>query len=286
MAEPTLFGEGQVSIVGILNATPDSLSDGGRFVDHERVDVERALALARQLVRDGAHLIDIGGESTRPGAQEVSIETEILRTAPIIERLAQEIPVPISIDTRKSQVARAALEAGASVVNDVSGLRFDPELARVAAAFGALLIVGHARGTPETMQLRPHYENVLQEVAEELEASLELALGAGVARERLVLDPGIGFGKRLEDNLALLANLPSLKKRFKLGAGRPILIGPSRKSFLGEVTGDPVEARDLATMAAAAIAIFAGADAIRVHDVGAGRRAVQVGRALRDARRE
>lgn len=286
MTAPTLFGEGQVSIVGILNATPDSFSDGGRFVDDERVDVERALALAQQMVHDGAHLIDIGGESTRPGAQAVSIETEILRTAPIIERLAEEIPVPISIDTRKSQVARAALEAGASVVNDVSGLRFDPELARVAADFGALLIVGHARGTPETMQLRPHYENVLQEVAEEIEASLELALAAGVARERLVLDPGIGFGKRLEDNLGLLANLSSLKKRFKLGAGRPILIGPSRKAFLGEVTGDPVEARDLATMAAAAIAIFAGADAIRVHDVGAGRRAVQVGRALRDARRE
>ncbi len=281
---PTLLSVDQVSIVGILNATPDSFSDGGRFVFEGSVDIERALALAKQMERDGANLIDVGGESTRPGAIEVAVETEIARTVPLIKRLVEVASIPISIDTRKSHVAQAALAAGAKVVNDVSGLRFDPELAHVVARAGAMLILGHTRGTPETMQQRPHYENVLDEVAEELDESIEIALRAGVARERLILDPGIGFGKRLEDNLALIANVRSLKKRFKIGAGRPILIGPSRKSFLGEVTGDPVEARELASVAAAAIAIFAGADAIRVHDVGAGRRAAQMGQALREAK--
>lgn len=274
--EPTLFGVEQVSVVGILNATPDSFSDGGRFVAEGQLNLERALAVARQMLDDGADCIDVGGESTRPGAEEVSAKTEIARTVPIIENLAKEVSVPISIDTRKRQVALAALEAGACVVNDVSGLRFDPSLAEVVAHFGATLILGHARGTPATMQRSPYYENVLDEVAAELSASLDIALRAGVALERIVLDPGIGFGKRLEDNLALLANVHRLKKRFE----RPILVGPSRKFFLGELTGDPVELREQATVAACAVAIFAGADAIRVHDVRAGRRAAQVGSAL------
>lgn len=280
MAEPTLLGAEQVSVIGVLNATPDSFSDGGQFFRDGRIDLECALASARRMQADGADCIDIGGESTRPGAKEVAVEIEIARTLPIVENLLKEISIPISIDTRKRQVALAALEAGARVVNDVSGLHFDPSLAEVVAHFGATLILGHSRGTPETMQQNPHYKNVLDEVAAELAASLDIALRAGVALERIVLDPGIGFGKRLEDNLALLANLHRLKQRF----GRPILVGPSRKFFLGELTGDPVTSREQATVAACAVAIFAGADAIRVHDVRAGRCAARVGSALRAAK--
>ena len=187
--------------------------------------------------------------------------------------------LPLSIDTRKAEVARRAVELGARVINDVSGLAHDPEVACVAAESGAILVLGHMRGTPETMQIRPEYDDVLREVAAELEISVDRARAAGVPSAQIVIDPGIGFGKRLEDNLQLIAHVGWLRGRL----GLPVLIGPSRKAFLGSVTGDPVHDRDAATAAACAVAAFVGADAVRVHEVLGARRAVAVGRALRGA---
>jgi dihydropteroate synthase len=283
MTASAIFPRERVTVVGVLNATPDSFSDGGRLVDDGgTVDVDAAVAAAARMIEAGAQMIDVGGESTRPAAMETPLAIEIDRTAPVVEALAKRFAVKISIDTRKAAVAEAALGAGAGVVNDVSGLGFDAALAGITAAAGASLIVGHLRGTPETMQQNPHFDDVLGEVAMELGVSLAAARAAGIPDERLAVDPGIGFGKRLEDNLALLANAGSLGEML----GLPVLVGPSRKQFLGSLTGDPVECRDAATAAACAVAIFAGADAVRVHDVAGAVRAVVIASALRDARRE
>ncbi len=279
-AARTIFPRGRVTIVGVLNATPDSFSDGGRIVSGEaRVDLVAAVEAAAALLAGGAHVLDVGGESTRPGARAVPAEVETLRVVPVIEAVAKRFDAPICVDTRKAAVARAALEAGACALNDVSGLRFDPELARVAARLGAALVLGHLRGTPETMHEAPRFTDVVVEVGDELAASVAAARAAGVPEERLVVDPGLGFGKDLRENLELLANLGRLRERL----GLPLLVGPSRKSFLGRITGDPVEERDLATAAACALAAFLGADAVRVHDAAGASRAVAVGRALRDA---
>jgi dihydropteroate synthase len=272
-----------VTIVGVINLTPDSFSDGGRFVESGgAVRLEAALAEARQLIESGAQVIDVGGESTRPGSQAVSVERELELTLPVVEGLARETPAAISIDTRKAPVARAAISAGASIVNDVSGLRFDPAMAETLAASNALLILGHTRGTPAEMQFRAEYDDVLVEVISELEESIARAEAAGIARSRLIADPGIGFAKRAPESLELLAHCGLLRDRLDL----PLLVGPSRKSFLGEVTGDPVGEREAATLAACAVAAFAGADALRVHDASGARRAAQVGYALRTARRK
>jgi dihydropteroate synthase len=277
-----LFVRGRVTVVGVLNATPDSFSDGGRFMTAGgALNFDAAVAGGLALVREGVDVLDVGGESTRPGAAETPAELEIARVVPLIERLAKVTSSPISIDTRKAAVATAALEAGACIVNDVSGLRFDPTLAALVAERDATLIVGHMRGTPATMQDAPWYDDVLEEVGEELEVSVATARAAGVPRERLVVDPGIGFGKSVEDNLALLANAGWLGRRL----GLPVLVGPSRKSFLGKLTGDPAGHREEATLAACAAAVFAGADGLRVHDGAAGVRAARVGLALREARR-
>jgi len=278
-----IFPPDRVTIFGVMNATPDSFSDGGQLLDDEaRVDLEVALKAAADLLAAGAHVLDVGGESTRPGALAVPEATEIARTAPLIEALAKRFEAPLSIDTRKAQVAEAAIAAGASVVNDVSGLRFDPDLAKVVARARVHLVLGHLRGTPETMQENPHYDDVLREVGDELAESLGAALRAGVPAEHIAVDPGIGFGKRLSDNLALLANVGRLRERL----GVPVLVGPSRKAFLGALTGDPLEARDRATHAACAVAVFAGADSVRVHAVAGALRAVTVAEALRAARKE
>ncbi len=278
-----LFRPDRVTIVGVLNATPDSFSDGGRFVVGEAaVDVARGVDHAAALLREGAHVIDVGGESTRPGAPEVPAAVEMARTVRLVEAIAKRMDVPLSIDTRKAEVAEAALAAGASIVNDVSGLRHDPALADVAARAGAGVVLGHLRGTPQTMQQDPHFDDALEEVAAELRESVARARAAGVPAASIAVDPGIGFGKRLEDNLALLAQPQALRAR----VGVPVLVGPSRKSFLGALTGDPVGDRDRATLAACAVAVFAGADAVRVHDVAGAVRAVAVARALRDAARE
>ena len=277
-----IFPRERVTIVGVLNATPDSFSDGGRIVSGEaRVDLRAAVDAAAALLAGGAHVLDVGGESTRPGARAVPAEVEMLRVVPVIEAVAKRFDAPICVDTRKAGVARAALEAGACAVNDVSGLRFDPELGGVAARLGAALLLGHLRGTPETMQDAPRFTDVVAEVGDELAASVAAARAAGVPGERLAVDPGLGFGKDPRESLELLANLERLRARL----GLPILVGPSRKSFLGRITGDPVEARDVATAAACAVAAFLGADAVRVHDAAGASRAVLIGRALREARR-
>ena len=283
MVPPPVLPSDRVTIIGVLNATPDSFSDGGSFVDRaERVRVEVAVDAASALLRTGADWIDIGGESTRPGAQEVPTAIEIARVVPVIEALAKRFDAPISIDTRKAAVAEAALASGASIVNDVSGLGFDPQLAQVAARAEATLVLGHLRGTPETMQRAPDFADVLEEVAIELEASVEQARAAGVARARLAVDPGLGFGKNLDQNLTLLAHPGWLRERL----GLPVVLGPSRKSFLGAVTGEPVERRDPSTWAACAIAAFAGVDAVRVHAPEGAAGAVALGRALARARRK
>jgi len=278
------FRSARTVVVGVLNATPDSFSDGGRFVlGMSQLDLARAVDLAAALLGDGADVLDVGGESTRPGAAAVPAAVECERAVPVIEALAKRFATPLSIDTRKAAVAEAALAAGAQIVNDVSGLRFDPALAGVVARAGATLVVGHARGTPETMQVAPHYDAVIDEVAAELRASLAVAREAGVAERALAIDPGIGFGKRPEDNHALLAGIAALRRA--VGGDLPVLVGPSRKSFLGRSTGDSPVERDVATHAACAIAVYEGADAVRVHDVAGAVRACAVARALRDAKR-
>jgi dihydropteroate synthase len=280
-AAARIFPPERVTIVAVVNATPDSFSDGGRIVDAaERVDPGAAVDAAAALLAGGAHVLDVGGESTRPGARAVAAERELARVVPVIEALAKRFEAPICVDTRKAAVAEAALEAGACGVNDVSGLRFDPALAGAAARHGAWLVLGHLRGTPETMRDAPRFADVVAEVGDELADSVAAARAAGLPEEHLAVDPGLGFGKDLPENLALLANLGRLRARLRL----PILVGPSRKSFLGQLTGDPVEARDLATAAACAVAAFVGADAVRVHDAAGARRAVLIGRALREAR--
>ncbi len=278
MAPSAIFPRDRVTIVGVVNVTPDSFSDGGRFFAGPEVCVEGVVSEARAQVAAGAHVVDVGGESTRPGAEPVPREEEIARTRPVVEALAKDLAVPVSIDTRHAEVADAALEAGARIVNDVSGLA-DPAMASVAARHQATLIVGHLRGVPETMQDDVRFGDAVADVGDELAASLDRARAAGVPDDALVADPGIGFGKRLEHNAALLAGSGQLRVRL----GVPILVGPSRKSFLGALTGDPVAERDLATHAACAIAAFAGADAVRVHDVEGARRAMAVALALREA---
>jgi dihydropteroate synthase len=275
-----IFPRDRVTVVGVLNVTPDSFSDGGRFDVRGGVDVDAVVAAALAMQRDGAHLLDVGGESTQPGAGEIAVAAEMARVLPVLEALAKATRLPLSIDTRKAAVARAALAAGATVVNDVSGGHFDGALFDVVAERDAFLVIGHLRGTPATMQEAPHFDDVLAEVTDELAASVARAEAAGVAPEHIAVDPGIGFGKRQQDNLVLLANAGRLGERI----GKAVLVGPSRKSFLGRITGDPVDARDVATAAACAIAVFAGANAIRVHDVGAGVRAASIAAALREAR--
>jgi len=284
MRESILFRRDRVTILGVLNVTPDSFSDGGRFTRAagSPLDVAALLAEARAQLAAGADVLDVGGESTRPGAQPVTVAEELARTRPVVEALAKALHAPISIDTRRAGVAEAALDAGARIVNDVTGGAHDPELLRVAARRRALLVLGHLRGQPATMQQGIAFADVLTEVGDELAAAIARAEAAGVARERIVADPGIGFGKRTPHSLALLANVGALRERL----GVPVLVGPSRKSFLGDLTGEADPARrDSATHAACAIALFAGADAVRVHDVAGTRVAAQVAFALREARR-
>jgi dihydropteroate synthase len=281
--EPSaLFPRDRATILGVLNVTPDSFSDGGRLWRAARADVAAAVDAASVLLEGGAHALDVGGESTRPGALEVPRDEEIARVVPVIEALAKRFDAPISVDTRKAGVAEAALQAGARWVNDVSGLRHEPALAGVVARAGAGLILGHLRGTPETMQQQIHFTDVVREVADELAESARVAERAGVSRTRLAVDPGIGFGKQLAQNLTLLARAGELRAE----VGLPVVVGPSRKRFLGELTGAATSERDAASAAACAVAVFAGADAVRVHDAAGAAHAVAVAFALRAARAE
>ncbi len=243
-------------VMGIVNVTPDSFSDGGRYAS-----TEKAVAHARQLVADGAHILDIGGESTRPNATPVGLEEELDRVIPVIERLSLEVDVPLSIDTYKPQVMRAAVQAGAAIINDIRGLQ-EPEAVQAAAEGDAGICIMHMQGTPQTMQQNPQYENVVQEVKGFLQERLEACLAQGIAAERVVLDPGFGFGKRTVHNLALLNGLPDI-----LALGRPLLVGLSRKSVLGQIVGSDVDQRLHASLAASVISVMKGGRIVRVHDV-------------------
>lgn len=257
-------------VMGILNITPDSFSDGNRFFS-----LDAAVARALEMEGEGADIIDIGGESTRPNAPAVSLAEELDRVVPVIEALAGKISVPISIDTYKAGVARAACAAGAEIVNDVSGLFFDPAMAQAVAAADAGLVVMHTRGTPDRMQANTRYRDLVAEVIGYLAESLALAEAAGIPACRIAVDPGLGFGKSVEGNLELVRRLGELRS-----LGRPILVGPSRKSFIGAVTGKGDGERLFGTAAAVAVSIVNGASIVRVHDVAAMRDVAVMARAL------
>ncbi|MBI2572163.1 MAG: dihydropteroate synthase [Candidatus Schekmanbacteria bacterium] len=251
--------------MGILNVTPDSFYDGGRYLDPGA-----AAERAAQLCEEGAHLLDLGAESTRPGAAPVSAREQCARLAPVLRRLAPSLPIPISIDTSDAEVATLALELGAEVINDVSAWQLDPRMAAVVAREGAGAVLMHMAGTPRTMQLAPRYDDVVLEVTELLARYLLAAEAAGVARECLAVDPGIGFGKRAQDNVALIHGCGALA-----ALGAPVIIGPSRKSFIGRMLNLPAEERLEGTLAAVVAAVFAGAHVLRVHDVRAASRAAR-----------
>lgn len=256
-------------VMGILNVTPDSFSDGGRYAD-----ISAALQRADEMIAEGADVIDIGGESTRPGSKRVSADEEISRVVPVIEAISKRLDVPVSIDTSKSAVADAAVDAGAEIINDISGLRFDETIADVAARHKTGLVLMHSRGEFETMHTQPPVEDIITEVEKDLRRSISAAAAAGVAGEQIVLDIGIGFGKTLDQNLKLIAQLDRLVKEF---ARFPIMVGASRKSFLGKLLGkdDPKE-RLAGNLASAAIAVWNGAKILRVHDVAATVDAVKI----------
>jgi dihydropteroate synthase len=244
-------------IMGILNVTPDSFYDGGKFSNLDEA-VKRGIKMAEE----GADVIDIGGESTRPRSEPISLEEELSRVIPVIERLSKEIEVPLSIDTYKSFVAKKALDSGASMINDISALRFDPEMKKIAAEYKVPIVLMHIKGTPKNMQDDPYYDDVMKEISSYLKESIQIAKDAGIEEDKIIIDPGIGFGKRLEDNLDILKNLSILKTLEK-----PILVGPSRKSFIGKVLDLPPEERLEGSLGALAVAIFNGANLVRVHDV-------------------
>ena len=243
-------------VIGVLNVTPDSFSDGGRYAA-----ADTALARAGQMIAEGADIVDVGGESSRPGAEPIPAEIELARVLPVIERLARDGRCAISVDTRKAVVARAALERGAHIVNDISAMG-DPEMAEVVRGAGAGVILMHMQGEPRTMQDNPRYGDVVADVRAFLSKRLEAALGAGIRAEAVAVDPGFGFGKTLEHNLELMARLPELAS-----LGRPLVVGVSRKRMLGALTGRPVEDRLSAGLAALTVCVLQGAHGVRVHDV-------------------
>jgi dihydropteroate synthase len=244
-------------IMGILNVTPDSFSDGGRFFS-----LEQATDQGMRMVDEGADIIDVGGESTRPGSDPVGLDEELSRVIPVIEALAKKNNIPISIDTYKAKVAQRALDAGAEMINDISALRFDPRMKEIASEYKVPLALMHILGTPKNMQKDPFYQDVIAEIKDYLQESIQMAEDAGIEKSRLIIDPGIGFGKRLEDNLNILKNL----KRFSI-LGCPILVGCSRKTFIGKILDLPMDERLEGSLAALAVAVVNGANLVRVHDV-------------------
>jgi dihydropteroate synthase len=278
--EPTTIGRrrfdwgSRTYLMGVINVTPDSFSDGGK---HATADT--AVAAGERLAAEGVDLIDIGGESTRPGAQPVPESQEIDRVLPVLERLARTVEVPLSVDTTKAKVAQAAARAGASMVNDISALTYDPEMAPTCAREKLAVCAMHIRGEPRNMQVNPSYLDLMGEILEGLAASLALAERCGIAADRLLVDPGVGFGKTAEHNLFILDNLGQLK-----ALGRPILVGASRKSFIGKITGKAVGERLPGSLAVLAAAVLGGADVVRVHDVAESKVAAQVVDAIARAR--
>jgi dihydropteroate synthase len=251
-----ILGE-RTQIMGVLNVTPDSFSDGGRFFDPQK-----AIAQGLNLAREGADIIDVGGESTRPYSRKVSAEEEIERVVPVIQALARELSIPISIDTFKAEVAQKALAAGAAIINDISSLRFDPNMGQVAAEAEVPVILMHIQGTPADMQNHPTYQDLMGEIIAFLHEAIERAVRAGIRRELLVVDPGIGFGKTFDHNLEIIRDLGRL-----LSLQQPILLGSSRKAFIGQILDKEAPERDLGTMATVAAGILNGAQIVRVHNV-------------------
>jgi dihydropteroate synthase len=265
-----IVGDGRPKVMGVVNVTPDSFSDGGWATDPAA-----ALALALRLQGEGADLLDVGGESSRPGAGPVEVGEELRRVLPAVEAMAGAVAVPISVDTTKAEVARRALQAGASIVNDITALAGDPDMPRVLAACDAGVVLMHMQGTPATMQLDPRYEDVVAEVYEFLARRVEWAETRGIGRDRIAIDPGIGFGKTFEHNLELLRNLG----RFAT-LGCAVLVGTSRKGFLGRLTGRPVSERAAASAVSSLAALARGAHLVRVHDVGPMADAIKVWEAV------
>ena len=262
-------------VMGILNVTPDSFSDGGRFATHDA-----ALRRVEEMIAEGVDIIDVGGESTRPGSQRVSETEEIDRTAPVIEAITAQFDVPVSIDTSKAAVAEAAVDAGAEIINDISGLRFDPGLADIAADHQTGLVLMHSRGEFETMHSQPPIDDIFEDVATDFARSVDAAKAAGVESDRIVLDVGIGFSKTVEQNLELIAKLDKLSAVF---LEFPIVVGASRKSFIGKLLDSRSEDERLAgSLAVAAIAVWNGASIIRVHDVRDTADVVKIAKALRE----
>ena len=257
-------------IMGIINCTPDSFAV-------RSATPEIAIADAQQMIAESADLLDIGGESSRPGAEPVPIDEELRRIIPVIESIRGFSNIPISVDTNKAAVAEKALEVGADIINDISALQFDPEMVKVAAAGRVPVILMHMKGIPRTMQEKPHYDDVLGEIAAFFEERMAFAEVNKIPREKIILDVGIGFGKRLIDNLTLLKNLSYFKKY-----GRPLLTGASRKRFIGDITGKEVHERLSGSLAAAVLAVSNGADIVRVHDVTSTKDAVAVAAAMRE----
>jgi dihydropteroate synthase len=268
--QPLVFGA-RTYVMGVLNLTPDSFSGDGLA----RAGLPAIVARARELLAEGADWLDLGGESTRPGAEEVSVEEELARVVPAVAAVRAECDRPISVDTRRAAVAAAAIAAGADLVNDVSGLTFDPEMAAVVAQAGVPVVLQHMRGTPRDMMRLADYDDVVAEVRDGLAARLAAAEAAGIDRGQCLIDPGLGFAKGTADNLRLLRELPALR-----ALGAPILIGPSRKRFIGEVLGAEVGDRLEGTAAAVALAIAGGADVVRVHDVRAMARVARLSDAI------
>ncbi|MGD8378033.1 MAG: dihydropteroate synthase [Gammaproteobacteria bacterium] len=261
-------------VMGVLNVTPDSFSDGGRFLD-----TAAAIRRVREMVAEGADIIDIGGESTRPGAEPVPVEQELERVLPVIRAIAPECRVPISVDTSKPEVMRAAVEAGASLINDVYGLRM-PGAPEAAAACGVPVCIMHMQGEPRTMQANPQYADVVADVSKFLGERVNVAIDAGVSRDNILLDPGFGFGKSVDHNLELLARLGELR-----ALGRPLLVGLSRKSLIGKLTGAPADQRLPGSLALAVLAASAGAAIVRVHDVAATVQALTVAQSVSTRRK-
>jgi len=261
-------------IMGILNVTPDSFSDGGRFFK-----LKDALSHAKQMVADGADIIDVGGESTRPGSEPVPLEEELRRVIPVIKAIRQEIDTPISIDTYKAEVAEQALEAGANLVNDISALRFDDRMKAVVAKYEVPVVLMHMRGTPKTMQQNPTYEDPVKEIIAFLHERIEAATAAGISREKIIIDPGIGFGKLGRHNLEILKRLAEFRV-----LGRPILVGTSRKAFIGQILKTDVSERLEGTIASVIISVMNGADIVRVHDVKPVKRAIGIADAIKYSR--
>lgn len=259
-------------IMGVLNVTPDSFSDGGLYFNKDN-----AIKHAFKLIEDGADIIDIGGESSRPGSLPVSLEEEIRRTIPVIKEISKRINIPISIDTYKAEVARQALDAGASIINDISGLKFDPEMATVISKNDVPVIVMHIKGTPTNMQINPSYEALIPEIIDYFRGSIQICKQNGIPMQKIIIDPGIGFGKTLEHNLEIIANLKEFSK-----LGFPIAIGVSRKAFIGKILGDiPPHQRLEGTASAVAISVFNGANIVRVHDVAEMSKVVKIADAIR-----